>query len=251
MEKLYGWDLPVNVCAHGDKIDQLIWIIHILMVALFMGWVSFLIIALVRFRKRKGRQATHEPGHFKLPAYLEIGIAVFEVVLLFGFAFPIQYTVQKKFPPESESLRVRVVAEQFAWNIHYHGKDRVFGKTDLNLVNSSNPVGLVKGDPAAVDDFTTINQMHIPVNKPVIVEISSKDVIHSFGVPVMRVKQDAIPGQRIPIWFEAKRTGNFEIACAQLCGLGHYRMRGFFIVNAQDEFDAWLAQEGAKKNGKS
>jgi len=88
--------------------------------------------------------------------------------------------------------------------------------------------------------------LHIPVNQPVIAYLLSKDVIHSFFLPVMRVKQDMIPGQEIPIWFEANKTGDFEIACAQLCGLGHYRMRGFFIVETQDKFQVWLEKNAPK-----
>jgi len=103
-----------------------------------------------------------------------------------------------------------------------------------------NPLGLDPNDPAGKDDITTINQLHVPVGKPVIVRLSSKDVIHSFFLPVMRVKQDVIPGQVVPVWFQAREAGNFEIACAQLCGLGHYRMRGFFIVDKADQFKSWL-----------
>jgi cytochrome c oxidase subunit 2 len=114
-------------------------------------------------------------------------------------------------------------------------------------MNPGNPLGLDQDDPNAKDDITTINALHVPVNKPIVVELTSKDVIHSFGIPVMRVKQDAIPGQKIPVWFEAKKTGNFEIACAQLCGLGHYRMRGYFFSEDPDKFEGWLKEEAAKK----
>jgi len=138
---------------------------------------------------------------------------------------------------------VRVVGEQFAWNVHYPGPDGKFGKTDVSLVSSENPLGLVSGDEAAKDDITTINQFHFPVGKKVLVYLTSKDVIHSFNLPVMRVKQDAIPGQTIPVWFEATGTGQFEIACAQLCGLGHYRMKGFFSIDTPDQYAAWLKEQ--------
>jgi cytochrome c oxidase subunit II len=140
-------------------------------------------------------------------------------------------------------LEIRVVAEQFAWNIHYPGRDGVFGRTAPNLVTASNPVGLDKLDPKGKDDIITINQMHVPVNKDVITYLSSKDVIHCFAIPVMRVKQDTVPGQKMAISFKAVHKGQFEIACAQLCGLGHYRMKGFFVVEGKDEFDAWLAEK--------
>jgi len=164
-------------------------------------------------------------------------------------------------PPEHESLVVQVTGEQFAWNVHYPGADRVFGRTDIKLIDlQSNPLGLDRDDPAAKDDVTTLNQLYLPVNRPIVVRLRSKDVIHSFGVPEFRVKQDAVPGFTIPIWFVPNvtteemraRTGNpefqYEIACAQLCGLGHYRMRAFVTVQSADAFQAWI-DEQAKSQG--
>ena len=246
MEKYYGWRLPIDISTHGPEIDRLIYIIHIFMAVLFLGWLAFLVLALVKFRARPGLQAVHEPGHFKLPTYLEVFVALFEAVLLVGFSFPVFYKARAAMPNPGEALEVRIVAEQFAWNIHYPGADGIFGKTDPKLMGATNPLGLDPNDPAAKDDITTINQFHVPVHKPVIARLSSKDVIHSFSLPVMRVKQDVIPGQVIPSWFEAKKTGNFEIACAQLCGLGHYRMRGFFVVETAEAFKAWLDQMAPK-----
>jgi cytochrome c oxidase subunit 2 len=158
-----------------------------------------------------------------------------------------------RIPSESEALVVHVTGEQFAWNVRYAGPDGAFGRTDIKLIDlQSNPLGLDRSDPAAKDDVTTLNQLYLPVNRPVIVKLRSKDVIHSFGVPELRVKQDAIPGLTIPIWFVPNvttaemrtRTGNaefqYEIACAQLCGLGHARMRGFVTVQTAEEFQTWL-----------
>ena len=95
------------------------------------------------------------------------------------------------------------------------------------------------------DDVTTINQLHLPVDKPALIYLSSKDVIHSFFLPNLRVKQDAVPGLNVPIWFEATKTGKYEIACAQLCGLGHYRMRGFMTIMSEDDYAAWMDEEQA------
>ena len=92
-------------------------------------------------------------------------------------------------------------------------------------------------------DFNSINNLHVPVNRPILIRLTSKDVIHSFKVPVLRLTQDAIPGQEIPFWFEATKTGGFDIACAQLCGLGHYRMRGQLNIQTQADFEAWLAEQ--------
>ena len=187
-------------------------------------------------------------------SYFEIGVAVVEAILLFGFAIPLWAARVDRMPPESEALVVQVTGEQFAWNVHYAGPDGVFGRTDIKLIDlQSNPLGLDRSDPAAKDDVTTLNQLYLPVNKPIIVRLRSKDVIHSFGVPEFRVKQDAIPGLTIPIWFVPNvttaemrtRTGNpefqYQIACAQLCGLGHSRMRGFVTVQTAEEFQKWMA----------
>ena len=246
MHKYYGWGLPFDNSTHGYSIDRLIYVIHIFMVILFVGWLIFLIYALIKFRQRPGHKAIYKENHFKAPTYLEVAVAIFELVLLVGFSFPVVHHVRAMFPPQKDAMEIRVVAEQFAWNIHYPGADGVFGKANLKLLSASNPVGLDRDDPEAQDDIVTINQLNIPVHKPVVVKLSTKDVIHSFSLPVMRVKQDVIPGQVIPVWFEAKETGNFEIACAQLCGLGHYRMRGFFNVQTPEEFSAWLAKNAPK-----
>ena len=242
MEKYYGWGLPIDISTHGSAMDRLIYIIHFFMAALFIGWMIFVIVALIRFRQRPGHQATYQVGHLKAPNYVEVAVALVEGLLLVGFSFPIFSQARNQMPPREQALEVRVVAEQFAWNFHYPGADGIFGKTQSQFMESTNPVGLDPEDPSGKDDVVTINQLHIPINQPVIAYLTSKDVIHSFGIPVMRVKQDIIPGQVIPSWFEARKTGNFEIACAQLCGLGHYRMRGFFTVETKDEFNAWLKQ---------
>lgn len=147
------------------------------------------------------------------------------------------------FPAEKDATVVRVVAEQFSWNVHYPGPDGIFGRTSPDLVSPDNPLGLDRTDPYAKDDITTINQLNLPVDKPVIVKLSSKDVIHSFNLPVMRVKQDVIPGLVIPVWFTPSIVGNYEIACAQLCGLGHYRMRGYLNIQSQQDYDAWMADQ--------
>jgi len=240
MEKYYGWGLPIDISTQGPEIDRLIYVVHGLMAALFIGWFAYLVIALVRFRQRPGHAATYQLNHFKAPSYVEVAVAIFEILLLVGFSFPVLNHVRNVFPDPAKALQVRIVAEQFVWNVHYPGDDGIFGKTDIHLISGTNPVGLDSNDPAAKDDIVMINQFHVPVHKPVIVRLSSKDVIHSFSIPVMRVKQDVIPGQTIPVWFEATKTGSFEIACAQLCGLGHYRMRGFFTVETEDQFHSWL-----------
>ena len=245
MGKLLG--LPLDASAHGAEVDHLIVLVHYLMFALLVGWGIFFVFTLYRFRARRQPIADYVGVRSHTSSYLEAGVAIAEVILLVGFSIPAWSRWIDLPGPEAGALEVRVVAEQFAWNVHYPGPDGKFGKSDARRMGSENPLGLDRqGDPAAADDVTTINQLHLPVDRPVIVRLSTKDVIHSFGLPVMRVKQDAIPGQEIPVWFTPKRTNQgerWEIACAQLCGLGHFRMRGFLTVHEPAEFEAWLAAE--------
>jgi len=248
MKNVYGWWLPLDISTNGWEIDRLIVVVHVVMAVLFVGWFFFLLYAVLRFRSRPGHKAEYHTKNFHLPTYLEVAVAITEVVFLTAFSFPIWSQTRVDFPSRDQAMQIRVVAEQFAWNIHYPGKDNVFGKADPALMNATNPLGLDPKDPKGLDDVTTINQLHIPIHTPVIVDLFSKDVIHSFSIPVMRVKQDVIPGQSIPMWFEAKQMGEFEIACAQLCGLGHYRMRGFFVVDAKAKFDEWMDTQVAEKS---
>lgn len=247
--------LPALAATHGGQIDSLLGWIHVFMLALFVGWGGFFVYTLVRFRKSRNPVANYTGVKSPASKYSEIAVAVIEAVLLVGFAIPIWAARVDRIPPENEALVVDVTAEQFAWNVRYAGPDGKFGRTDITLIDTqSNPLGLDHSDPAAKDDVTTLNQLYLPANKQIIVKLRSKDVIHSFGVPEFRVKQDAIPGYTIPIYFVPDvttdemraRTGNpefqYEIACAQLCGLGHYRMRGFVTVQSQEEFARWMEQ---------
>jgi cytochrome c oxidase subunit 2 len=251
--------LPPLATVHGGQIDNLIGWIHIFMLILFVGWGGFFLYTLVRFRQSRNPVADYKGVTSHRSTYLEIGVAVVEAVLLIGFAIPLWAARVEGLPPENEALVVQVTGEQFAWNVHYPGADRVFGRTDVKLLDlQSNPLGLDRSDPAAKDDVTTVNQLYLPVNRQIIVRLRTKDVIHSFGVPEFRVKQDAIPGLTIPIWFIPNvttaemrtRTGNpqfqYEIACAQLCGLGHARMRGFVTVQSAEEFQKWMDDAAAE-----
>lgn len=235
--------LPPDISTHGAELDYMTGLVHWLMIILFVIWAPFFIYTLIRFRQKRNPVASYHGVKSKVSSYLEVGVVLAEVVLLFGFAFPQWAMIKNDFPPEDEALVVHVVAEQFAWNVHYPGPDGIFGQRDIHLIDTQlNPLGLNNDDPYAEDDVWAVNELHFPVNTPVIVHLSSKDVIHSFGVPVLRVKQDAIPGIVIPIWFEATETGEHEIACAQLCGSNHFRMKGDIIVESQAEFDAWLQE---------
>ena len=194
--------LPALASAHGGQIDSMLGWVHVFMLILFVGWGGFFLYCLFRFRQSRNPVADYAGVKSHRSTYLEIGVAVVEAVLLFGFAIPLWAARVDRRPPDSESLVVQVTAEQFAWNVHYSGPDKVFGRTDIKLIDvQANPLGLDRSDPAAKDDVTTTNQLYLPVNTPITVRLRSKDVIHSFGVPELRVKQDAVPGLTIPIWF--------------------------------------------------
>ena len=248
--------LPALAAAHGGQIDEMIGWVHVFMLILFVGWGGFYLYCLLRFRRSRNPVANYTGVKSHASIYSEVGVALVEAILLVGFAIPLWAARVDRMPPESEALVVQVTPEQFAWNVHYAGPDGRFGRTDIKLLDvTSNPLGLDRSDPAAKDDVTTLNQLYLPVNKPIIIKLRSKDVIHSFGVPELRVKQDAIPGLTIPIWFiptvttaeMRTRKGNpefqYEIACAQLCGLGHSSMRGFVTVQTAEEFQAWLDEK--------
>ena len=245
--------LPALATAHGAQIDSLIGWVHVFMLILFVGWGAIFAYTLVRFRRSRHPVAAYTGVTSHVTSYLEVGVLVVELVLLFGFSVPLWAARVDRIPTESEALVVHITAEQFAWNVRYAGPDGVFGKTDIKMIDlQDNPLGLDRSDAAAKDDVTTVNQLYLPANKPIILKIRSKDVIHSFNVPEFRVKQDAVPGLTIPIWFVPNvttaemrtRTGNpefqYEIACAQLCGLGHYRMRAYVTVLPPEEFHKWL-----------
>ncbi len=242
-EKVYGYWLPMDVSTHGHVVDFLINWLHWFMIALFVGWGVYFFYCLIRFRQGANPRATYENVKGTTSKYVEIGVVVVEAVLLIGISIPAWSAFKHDFPSDADAFVVRVVPEQFAWNIHYPGKDGVYGRTAPGFVSSDNLLGLDPNDPNAADDINSINNLHIPVNRPVIIRLSSKDVIHSFKVPVLRLTQDAIPGTEIRFWFEATRTGTFDLACAQLCGLGHYRMRGQVHIQTPEALEAWLNEQ--------
>jgi len=249
IEKLLG--LPVLASEQGRQVDHLMVYVHGLMILLFVGWLSFFAIALFRFRRSRHPKASYAGVKSHISSYLEIAVAVVEGVLLFGLSVPFWAKAVDKFPKESESTVVQIVAQQFAWNARYPGKDGIFGKQDMRWVSSTNVFGVDPADPNGKDDVQTLNEIHVPLVKnpdgrfkPVILHISSKDVVHSFKVLAMRIAQDAIPGMRIPIWFRPTREGRFQINCAQLCGNGHSIMsQGFLVVEDPALYDKWLASK--------
>jgi len=289
--------MPDLAAAHGGEVDRLMLIIHIFMVLFFAGWLIFGTYTLIRFRRGRNPKADYHGTHSHATHFLEMGIIAFEIVLLLVFSIPFWNSYVAARPVITDNtVEVRVLAQQFVWNVHYPGADGVFGPTDIGLINdATNPVGLDRSGLGGADDIVMMNQLHVPVDRPVVIHLTAKDVIHSFGVPEFRVKQDAIPGMTATVQFtptvttktfQAKKAGKteaefaawadetrktlpqlykdegmeaveaiqqeldrtFEIACAQLCGLGHYRMRGFVHVHDEAEYEAWLTENAPDPN---
>jgi cytochrome c oxidase subunit 2 len=252
MNELFGkiLGLPVLASEHGADVDKLIIYVHYLMIILFIGWIAYFAYVLFRFRKSAHPKADYVGIRGHASNYIEGAVATIEVILLVIFAVPLWAHQVDKFPDPKDpnTTNIRVIAQQFAWNVFYPGPDGVFGRRDINFVTPDNPWGMDKSDPAGKDDLPPmLNIIHIPVGKPVIITITSKDVIHSFKVIAMRVTQDAIPGVPIPLHFTPTKVGVYQINCAQLCGFGHYGMaNGRLYVDSQADYDKWMADQVKK-----
>ena len=251
--------LPMVASEHGSAIDNLLWYVHLLMALLFVGWTIYFIYVLFRFNNKRNPKANYHGVKNHSSSYIEVAVAVVEVVLLLGFAIPIWANTVEKMPDDPNALEIDVAGRQFNWVARYPGPDGKLGAKNKLLVTADNPFGVIAGDPNAKDDIeNVVNDIVVPIDRNVIIHLTSFDVIHSFAVKPMRVTQDAIPGMTIPLWFKAIREGKFMIQCAQLCGNGHYAMRGNFNVLSKEKFAQWVAdravvpaEEGSEEDGES
>lgn len=224
---------PKDVSLNGHKIDELFYRTLAETGIAFLLVLGILIYFMFRYRERSGHLPLYTHGnrwpHLFLTLFLAFCVFFFIDMHLANLSSKVWDDFHAKMPTQ-DALQVRVLAQQYAWNIQYSGKDGQFDTPD---------------------DVITMNQLHIPVHKPIVVQLQSKDVIHSFWLPNFRLKQDVVPGMTQRIWFEATQTGEFEIACAELCGLGHYRMRGILTIQTQEEFEQWLKERGSEKKVQS
>jgi len=240
---------PPNASSHGYQIDHILEFCHWFMGALFLGWSAFFVFVLIRFRRGRHPVADHRGVRSGISTHLEFSVVLIEAVLLLGFAIPLWAKRVNQFPPGKEALLVHVIGQQFNWNFHLPGPDGQFGRRDVSLVSNSNSIGLDPNDPAGKDDIVTLGELHVPVERPVIIELSSKDVIHDFFLPDMRIAADAIPGSLIPMWFTPIKTGTYEVICGQLCGLGHYGMKGTLAIDTPADYQAWLKERAELAGG--
>jgi cytochrome c oxidase subunit 2 len=244
--------LPKAASAHAGAVDVELTIVHVLMLALFIGWMAYFAWVLFRYRRRRqpvpeGLTGGSEPPrsrYGRIAMWITGGVVAAEAVMLTVFALPMWYERQGPPPHDPQAIAVRVVAQQFAWMFHYPGADGKFGVTRLELVTPTNPIGLDRTAANGADDIVT-GLLHLPVGRQAVLQLSSKDVVHSFGLPNFRVKQDVTPGMIGTVWFVPTVEGNFDIACSQLCGLGHYRMKSIVIVERAESFAKFLADEAA------
>jgi cytochrome c oxidase subunit 2 len=246
LDLFHRWGLPIDASTHGHRIDSLnVWL-HWMMLILFIGWGLFFLYILFRFRQKRNPTADYKGVQSHASSYLEAAVAVVEILLLVFISMPMWATRVQGFPDEDSALELRVVAEQFAWNFHYPGDDGVLGSTRPELiVDGENPLGLDYQDEHAGDDVVSA-KLVLPVDRDVIVRLVSKDVIHCFSVASLRVKQDVIPGSIIPQWFRATKVHDRFVGCAQLCGLGHFKMKAGLSVVSQEEFNSWYQRRSAE-----
>jgi len=247
-----GIRMPERASRHGAGIDAMLAYLLVTVGGLFLAGY----LALAYFIWRGVRRAEIGPRfatrktEILLSGALGLGMAVIAEGGVLAIGMPVWQEYFAAATP-ADAITIDVTAQQFMWNVRYPGPDGRFGRTDPRLVDdSSNPLGLVPDDPAGKDDVVTLNEIAVVVNRPVRIQLRSKDVIHSFFLPNFRVKQDAVPGMTPEVVFVPTRTGEFEIACAELCGLAHYRMRGFFHVLTAEQFENWLRLQSAAAGGR-
>jgi cytochrome c oxidase subunit 2 len=216
---MMSW-LPENVSTYGVEIDRLFYAIYYLTTATFVLVQITLLVFVFMYRDRPGRRATYTHGN----TTLEIIWTAIPALILAILALVSRTTwaeIKARQPPSD--LSIEIYAKQFNWEIVYAGPDTKQG-TD--------------------DDIKMDNDFHVPVDKTVRVHLKSRDVIHSFFVPQFRLKQDAVPGHDIPVWFKATKVGKYEIPCAELCGFGHSGMRGWLYVDSPADYEKWAREKG-------
>ncbi|KRT68319.1 MAG: cytochrome c oxidase subunit II [Candidatus Rokubacteria bacterium CSP1-6] len=216
---MLSWWLPEDVSSYGKDIDFLFHLIYYITGATFVLVAAAMIAFLVLYRHKEGRRATYTHGNTTLEIVWTVVPTLILVVLTF-LSVPTWARIKMQMP--KTDLTVQVNAKQFNWIVTYPGPDGKFGTED---------------------DKTFDNEIHVPVGKPVKLVLKAQDVIHSLFLPNLRFKQDAVPGREIPAWFEATKTGKYEMPCAELCGFGHSGMRGWLFVHTPEDYQKWVKQQ--------
>ncbi len=252
-ERLKGKILGESGSVEGDKIDTMLYItlaitgIVFFITQILLFWFAF------KYQESDNRKAYYYPHNNTLELVWTVIPAVFLTVLV-GFGIVYWYRITGDAP--QDAMQVEVTGSQFKWEFRYPGRDGVLGKKNYKAIDpqKENPLGQLWDDPYNRDDVMA-TALHLVVNKPVKLIIGSKDVIHDVGLPQFRMKMDAVPGTPTTMWFTPKYTTRemaeksgdpdfvYEISCDQMCGKGHFGMRGTVIVETQEEFDRWLVSQ--------
>lgn len=241
-----GISMPDLASRHGAGIDAMLNYLLLTVGALFLTGYVALAYLIWRGSRRSviGTRLASRRTELTLSAALGAGMALIAEGGVLAIGMPVWSEYFAAGTP-AEAVIVEVTAQQFMWNARYPGPDGRFGRTEPRRIDDvNNAIGLDRADPDAADDVVAINDITVPVNRPVVIRLKSRDVIHSFFLPHQRVKQDAVPGMTLDVVFIPTVEGTFEIACAELCGLAHYRMRGFFNVVSEHQFRRWLSAGG-------
>jgi cytochrome c oxidase subunit II len=206
----------------------------------FAAVVLFMAYCVFRFRHREGQRADYEPENKRLELWLTVGTAVGVAAMLApGLIVWARFVTV----PE-EATEVEVFAQQWSWGYRLPGEDGVLGRSDSRLINFENPLGVVPDDPNGADDVIVEGaDLHLPIDRPVKLLLRSVDVLHNFYVPEFRGKMDMVPGMVTFFWFTPTRTGEFEVLCAELCGVGHAFMRGYVRIDTEEDYQAWLGEQ--------
>ena len=218
----WSWMLPEGFSTVSGEIDFLYYVILWITGVVFVGTEALLIYFLVRYRHVEGRKAAFDHGSTRV----EVVWTMIPLFIVFGIGIAskgVWDRVKREVPPGG--LEVIVTARQFEWNVTYPGPDGAFG---------------------TADDFTTLNALHAPEDRPVVLTLRAQDVIHSFFIPEFRIKQDALPGKDITVWFEAVQPGEYTLGCAELCGIGHTTMNGTVTIHTAADYQAWAASQAAQ-----
>jgi cytochrome c oxidase subunit 2 len=264
--------------AHGMAMAIAIWVIVLLSVYFFFQYgvpelasdrssldtlyyvilgitgVAFVIVQFIlgfyiwKYGHREGAQGSYWHESHRVEMIWTVGTGLILIPIVFS-GLVLWGRVQAA-PPE-DAFTVEAVGAQFQWDFRYPGPDRRLAEFRPDLYSLSNPLGVDPQDPAGADDFFRTNQLVLPLNRPVHIQLRSKDVQHAFFLPNFRVKQDLVPGMSTSVTFTPTKAGEYEIACAELCGLGHYRMRAFLTVMEDADFEKWLSEQapGAAAGG--
>jgi cytochrome c oxidase subunit 2 len=229
------WATPL--ASNWKQMDDTLAITLIITGVFFVAINLFIVYTLWRFRHREGHRAAYEPDNHKLERRLTLWTAVGIMALLApGLFVYAEYVEAPK-----DALVVDVVGKQWQWHFRFPDENGKLGPTNVRLINAKNPFGLDPDDPDAHNNLIiTAGEVHLPLNRPVKLLLRSDDVLHDFYVPQFRGRMNIVPGMVTTFWFTPTKAGRYEIMCAQLCGVGHYNMRGHVVVEDEVAFRTWL-----------